>query len=160
MLNALQDEVELKFLNFFAPLFDSLGEGVTLFLLVVHHVAPHCFVGFLGAVGPDLFESGVDETGLKLFRELVPDEGLIFCVVVGAADVAEAGVDGKDLHVVLDPRAVDLLFDFLHQLILPLDEELVAHHVPLFWLDVVFDEGCFHLPPLLVAVELSGSGGR
>ena len=45
-----------------------------------------------------------------------------------------------------------LLFYFLHELALFLDELLVLHHVQLLWLHVIFDETVFHLLPL-VALE-------
>lgn len=126
-------------------------------MLIIDHVVADGLVGFFRAVGAHLLKGGVDQTGLELFSKFGFDKRLVVSVVIGAADAAEAGVDRQYLHaaeILFMARPMNLVLNFLHQVVLPLDEELVADDIHLFRLHVESDHARFDLSPLSVQVDI------
>jgi len=63
-------------------------------LFVINYIVSHSFVCLFTAVRSHFFEGGVDETGLKLLGKFTFYERFLIAVIIGAANIAETGING------------------------------------------------------------------
>lgn len=78
-----------------------------------------------------------------------------------AADIADAGVKGKDFHTSQHFPiflSLDFFLDFLHKFTLFLNQQLISDKIVLLCVYILLQKSAFDLIPILILIEIIFKG--